>query len=136
MRPTVYRALALMILIVILAACGGPRSTPTAAPTPPSASSSTARPTTPVPTATEAPPSRPAAQATSAIAPAPSAIPASPAIPATSATAATAKPGAQPIMQEYAVPKGSGPHDVAPAPDGTVWYTGQQIGELGRLNPT
>jgi virginiamycin B lyase len=38
-------------------------------------------------------------------------------------------------MQEYAVPPGSGPHDVAPAPDGTVWYTGQRSGELGWLDP-
>jgi virginiamycin B lyase len=27
------------------------------------------------------------------------------------------------------------PHDVAPAPDGTVWYTGQGAGNLGRLDP-
>ncbi|HEX2404131.1 MAG TPA: lyase [Acidimicrobiia bacterium] len=38
-------------------------------------------------------------------------------------------------MEEYPVPAGTGPHDVAPAPDGTVWYTGQHIGVLGRLNP-
>ena len=35
----------------------------------------------------------------------------------------------------YPVPKGSHPHDVAPAPDGTVWYTAQPKGELGRLDP-
>jgi virginiamycin B lyase len=35
----------------------------------------------------------------------------------------------------YPVPAGSHPHDVAPAPDGTVWYTAQAIGELGRLDP-
>jgi virginiamycin B lyase len=33
------------------------------------------------------------------------------------------------------VPAGSHPHDVAPAPDGTVWYTAQRTGELGRLDP-
>ncbi len=38
-------------------------------------------------------------------------------------------------MQEYAVPAGSHPHDVAPAPDGSVWYVGQASGELGRLDP-
>jgi virginiamycin B lyase len=37
--------------------------------------------------------------------------------------------------QEYPVPRGSHPHDVAPAPDGTVWYTAQASGELGRLDP-
>jgi virginiamycin B lyase len=36
---------------------------------------------------------------------------------------------------EYDVPRGSRPHDVAPAPDGRVWYTAQGSGELGVLNP-
>jgi virginiamycin B lyase len=40
-----------------------------------------------------------------------------------------------PRVKEYAVPAGSGPHDVAPARDGTVWYTAQAAGKLGRLNP-
>jgi virginiamycin B lyase len=35
----------------------------------------------------------------------------------------------------YEVPARSGPHDVAPAPDGTVWFTAQRSGHLGRLNP-
>src|SRR6266508_1981505 len=39
-------------------------------------------------------------------------------------------------IQEYPVPAGSHPHDVAPANDGTVWYTAQISGALGRLNPT
>ena len=30
---------------------------------------------------------------------------------------------------------GSHPHDVAPAPDGGVWYTGQRDGTLGYLDP-
>jgi virginiamycin B lyase len=38
-------------------------------------------------------------------------------------------------VQEFPVPEGSHPHDVAPAPDGTVWYTAQHSGELGRLDP-
>ena len=38
-------------------------------------------------------------------------------------------------VREYPVPAGSHPHDVAPARDGTVWYTGQHTGELGRLDP-
>src|SRR5512132_685302 len=38
-------------------------------------------------------------------------------------------------VQEYPVPAGSHPHDVAPAPDGTVWYTAQATGKLGRLDP-
>lgn len=37
-------------------------------------------------------------------------------------------------IQEYLVPSGSHPHDVAPAPDGSVWYVAQNLGELGRLD--
>ena len=39
------------------------------------------------------------------------------------------------IIEEYSVPLGSRPHDVAPSPDGTVWYTAQGSGDLGRLDP-
>src|SRR5947209_15825962 len=38
-------------------------------------------------------------------------------------------------ITEYPVPAGSHPHDVAPAPDGGVWYVAQRSGELGRLDP-
>jgi virginiamycin B lyase len=38
-------------------------------------------------------------------------------------------------VTEYPVPAGSHPHDVAPARDGTVWYTAQATGKLGRLDP-
>ena len=38
-------------------------------------------------------------------------------------------------VQYYPLPEGAGPHDVAPAPDGTVWYTAQGAGALGRLDP-
>jgi virginiamycin B lyase len=38
-------------------------------------------------------------------------------------------------VREYSVPAGSHPHDVAPASDGTVWYTAQGAGKLGRLDP-
>jgi virginiamycin B lyase len=41
----------------------------------------------------------------------------------------------EPTLQEYDVPAGSRPHDVAPAPDGSIWYTAQRRGELGRLDP-
>jgi phosphohistidine phosphatase SixA len=49
----------------------------------------------------------------------------------------TPQPQAQvsPTLQSYSVPAGSRPHDVAPAPDGSVWYTAQGSGELGRLDP-
>jgi virginiamycin B lyase len=38
-------------------------------------------------------------------------------------------------VQTYPVPSGSGPHDVAPAAEGGVWYTAQGSGELGWLDP-
>ena len=41
----------------------------------------------------------------------------------------------QSVVQEYPVPAGSHPHDVAPALDGSVWYVAQRSGELGRLDP-
>lgn len=41
-----------------------------------------------------------------------------------------------PTLQEFGVPAGAHPHDVAPAPDGAVWYTAQRQGALGRLDPT
>lgn len=46
-----------------------------------------------------------------------------------------ASPPVAPRIQEYPVPAGSRPHDVAPAPDGSVWYTAQRAGALGRLDP-
>jgi virginiamycin B lyase len=62
-----------------------------------------------------------------ALAPAPSPAAPSPADPAPADT--------QPVIQEYPVPPGSRPHDVAPALDGGVWYTAQGAGELGWLDP-
>lgn len=44
-----------------------------------------------------------------------------------------AAPGAQ--VAYYDVPRGAHPHDVAPSPDGTVWYTAQHQGALGILDP-
>jgi virginiamycin B lyase len=45
--------------------------------------------------------------------------------------------GAAPAGQVFYfdVPHGAQPHDVAPAPDGMVWYTAQGQGALGILNP-
>jgi Streptogramin lyase len=42
---------------------------------------------------------------------------------------------AAPEVQTYEVPRGARPHDVAPAPDGKVWYTAQSQGALGILDP-
>ncbi|MGH2758990.1 MAG: virginiamycin B lyase family protein [Actinomycetota bacterium] len=38
-------------------------------------------------------------------------------------------------IEEFDVPDGSRPHDVAVADDGTVWYTAQATGEIGKLDP-
>ena len=38
-------------------------------------------------------------------------------------------------LREFPIPSGSGPHDVAPARDGGVWYTAQRSGELGHFDP-
>ena len=35
----------------------------------------------------------------------------------------------------YQLPSGAYPHDVSPAPDGKVWYSGQQQGVLGVFDP-
>src|SRR5947199_8421832 len=46
---------------------------------------------------------------------------------------ATGAPGAE--MRFYQLPAGAFPHDVAPAPDGSVWFSGQQQGFAGRFDP-
>src|SRR5215831_14956918 len=38
-------------------------------------------------------------------------------------------------VKYFDVPNGAHPHDVAPAPDGNVWYTAQSQGALGILDP-
>ncbi len=38
-------------------------------------------------------------------------------------------------MTFYQLPAGAYPHDVAPAPDGTVWFSGQHQGFAGRFDP-
>src|SRR5262245_58718165 len=38
-------------------------------------------------------------------------------------------------MRFYQLPAGSYPHDVAPASDGTVWFSGQSQGFAGRFDP-
>ena len=45
------------------------------------------------------------------------------------------QPAAAAEVEYFDVTAGDHPHDVAPAPDGTVWYTGQHAGVLGRLDP-
>jgi len=49
--------------------------------------------------------------------------------------AATAVATADTRVNYFPVTSNSRPHDVAPAPDGSVYYTGQVKGYLGRLDP-
>src|SRR5918999_5797824 len=42
---------------------------------------------------------------------------------------------AAPSIRRFDVPAGAGPHDVAPAADGGVWFTAQHAGYLGHLDP-
>lgn len=46
------------------------------------------------------------------------------------------EPEAAPIEPRFQSFPGTHPHDVAPAPDGGVWYTAQRTGALGYLDPT
>lgn len=56
--------------------------------------------------------------------------------PSATATASATRAGELTFsVTTYPVPAGSGPHDVAPAVDGGVWYTAQGSGELGWLDP-
>jgi virginiamycin B lyase len=64
--------------------------------------------------------------------------PRSPAGPASDAPGLTdAPPAPLPDLRarEFPVTAGARPHDVAPAADGGVWYTGQRNGTLGWLDP-
>lgn len=58
-------------------------------------------------------------------------------VPATTPDVPPASPAAEVALalREFDVPAGSHPHDVAPAADGGVWYTGQHVGTLGHLDP-
>jgi virginiamycin B lyase len=56
-------------------------------------------------------------------------------IAAAALTLLAATAAAEPDTQVFPVPDGAHPHDVAPAPDGTVWYTAQGAGALGILDP-
>jgi virginiamycin B lyase len=54
---------------------------------------------------------------------------------AATAAPAPARAGLPVNVRVFEVPEGSRPHDVAPAPDGKIWYTGQRRGVLGILDP-
>src|SRR3954452_18780145 len=49
--------------------------------------------------------------------------------------AVLAVPATAQQVQVYQLPPGSYPHDVAPAPDGKIWYAAQKHGALGIFDP-
>jgi virginiamycin B lyase len=55
--------------------------------------------------------------------------------PLVAAAFAAAPALAEDRVQVFDLPEGARPHDVAPAPDGKVWYTAQRLGALGILDP-
>ena len=121
MRANSIRA-GVLALVFALSGCAGGNeqaAAPSSVPLP------TRAPATVAPQATAAEPTS-APAATAALVPTAASEP--------TAAPATAKP-AKPTLQEYDVPRGTHPHDVAPAPDGRVWYTAQATGELGILDP-
>ena len=109
-------ATALIAAGALLAACGTDRATPRSVDAPASAPAAAASAAASTP--------RAEGSATASATPAPS-----------TAAAARPAPTHRYVTATYALPPGTGPHDVAPAADGTVWYTGQRSGELGRLDP-
>ncbi len=122
---TLRRVFALSAVLGVAVSLAGCRPRPTVSPTQttlpalPAVATGTPRPPTP----------QPADSATAA-------LPDEPASPPTIAPTPEPRLGDEPpVITEYPVPRGSHPHDVAPAPDGTVWYTAQRSGELGRLDP-
>src|SRR5512135_3538295 len=54
---------------------------------------------------------------------------------ATAAVITNTSAQAKMAFHTYPVLAGAGAHDVYPAPDGTVWFTAQGAGKLGRLDP-
>ena len=115
--------LLLLLIVVLLAGCAGGTPTPVA----PAAG------TTPIIEPDASQPPSPTATVLLSTATLPPDTAAATPIPATM-TLEEPEVDNVPMIQEYPLPAGSRPHDVAPAPDGSVWYTAQNAGELGRLN--
>jgi virginiamycin B lyase len=114
----------IVVLAVIVIACAAPAATTPTQPTIVSLSVAETTATTELSTIT---PEQPVATVTPLPQPAP-----------TPAELITEPTVAQPqswTVEEFPVPSGTQPHDIAPAPDGSVWFTAQASGELGILNP-
>ena len=141
-----FRLLIGLVILMSLAGCSdSSQPAPTGAAQQPSATPVASGPTPeatqaptsiPLPTNTSPPPTLAAATPTLTLPPASDApTPTSTQVALASPTATALPQQVAPELQEYPVPPGSRPHDVAPAPDGAVWYTAQGSGELGRLDP-
>jgi virginiamycin B lyase len=102
----------IFLIGLLLAACSIPTAEPIVEDSPPT-SAPTAAPTT-QPEAT----SRPAGAA-----------------PETESNTDSATPRPVGQFDVYDISPSERPHDVAPAPDGRIWFTGQQSGEMGLLDP-
>lgn len=109
-------------VVLTLAACTG-TGEPPIEPSPPSVTEASTTTAAPVPAT--------AATSSTASTPSTSAATTTPPVPET--TAASGPPEIT-DLEEYPIP-GDRPHDVAVAPDGTVWYTAQRSGTLDRLDP-
>lgn len=124
----------LIVLGLLLAACGATSSQPAGSSSAPASTQTIAMPDETVTTVAVASAAPELATATVTVAPVVTATATTE--PTTqSTTEATTEAAALPQIQEYAVPRGSRPHDVAPATDVAIWYTAQGSGELGRLDP-
>lgn len=135
------RIYATILLLFLLAGCTGEEGEPESELAPASATATsemTPEPTPEQPTATA---TETVPRATLAETPSPGTTPAEihftppPLITQPPLVEPTATTPFSPTVQEFDVPAGARPHDVAPAPDGSVWYTAQHSGELGRLDP-
>ena len=112
-RSKAVLASGLLLFWILLASCQAQPQLPSPTAPPLASPAPEARSTVPKPTTATAPTEAPKA----------------------TATRATRAQPAAPVLREYSVPSGSHPHDVAPAPDGAVWFTAQATGRLGHLDP-
>lgn len=58
-----------------------------------------------------------------------------PATPTVTSQSTQDTPAAGPRLETFRLTDGAGPHDVAPAADGGVWFTAQHAGYLGHVDP-
>lgn len=117
MRARLLVTALLGLLFVACMPAGDTAAQPPAAPT-----------NAPVPSATTdaGPPAQPTTAENAAAA-------SDPTGPPPSEAAGTPRPAGE--FDAFAVAPSVGPHDVAPAPDGRVWFTGQHSGDMGLLDP-